>query len=87
MEIGATAQEPRRSPCGTTTGDVISVALAVQVGTPPGDALTERSRSVWSAGDYDRISAGFRDEAEAFVGRFGLRPGRPSSMPPVARGT
>jgi ubiquinone/menaquinone biosynthesis C-methylase UbiE len=29
---------------------------------------------VWSAGDYDRISAGFRHEAEAFVGRLALTP-------------
>jgi hypothetical protein len=35
----------------------------------PADPLTERTRRIWSAGDYDRISAGFRDEAEAFVSR------------------
>jgi ubiquinone/menaquinone biosynthesis C-methylase UbiE len=29
---------------------------------------------VWSAGDYDRISAGFRHEAEAFIARLGLTP-------------
>ena len=40
------------------------------------DALTERSRRIWSAGDYDRISAGFRDEAQAFVDRLALRPGQ-----------
>ena len=40
------------------------------------DALTERSRRIWSAGDYDRISAGFRDEARAFVERLSLRPGQ-----------
>ena len=39
-------------------------------------ALTERSRRIWSAGDYDRISAGFRDEAQAFVDRISLRPGQ-----------
>ena len=33
------------------------------------DALTERSRRIWSAGDYDRISAGFREEARTFVER------------------
>ncbi|MFL5502750.1 MAG: class I SAM-dependent methyltransferase [Gemmatimonadaceae bacterium] len=37
-----------------------------------GDALTERSRRIWSAGEYDRISAGFRHEADAFVGRLSL---------------
>lgn len=40
------------------------------------DPLTERARRIWSAGDYDRISAGFRDEAAAFVDRAGLRPGQ-----------
>ncbi len=39
------------------------------------DTVTERSRRVWGAGDYDRISAGFRDEAEAFVARRQLRRG------------
>src|SRR5688572_12332366 len=42
---------------------------------PHADALTERSRRIWGAGDYDRIAAGFRHEAEAFVGRLALRPG------------
>ena len=40
------------------------------------DLLTERARRIWSAGDYDRISAGFRHEAEAFVDRRSLRPGQ-----------
>lgn len=39
------------------------------------DPLTERSARVWRAGDYDRIFAGFRHEAEAFVGRMALAPG------------
>ncbi|MFN8580392.1 MAG: class I SAM-dependent methyltransferase [Gemmatimonadaceae bacterium] len=43
---------------------------------PTSDALTERSRKVWSAGDYDRISLGFRHEAQAFVERLGLEPGQ-----------
>ena len=38
------------------------------------DALTERSRRVWGAGDYDRISAGFREGAEWFVARRNLQP-------------
>jgi ubiquinone/menaquinone biosynthesis C-methylase UbiE len=74
VEDGAIAHVPRRIPCGTTTGDV--VALPLHRRTSPGDALTERSRGTWSAGDYDRISAGFRDEAEAFVGRRALHPGQ-----------
>lgn len=38
------------------------------------DPLTERSRAIWSAGSYDRIAAGFRQEAAEFVGRLGLTP-------------
>src|SRR5688500_11509944 len=38
------------------------------------DALTERTRRLWSAGDYDRISLGFRHEAQSFVARRALRP-------------
>ena len=38
------------------------------------DALTERSRRVWGSGDYDRISAGFREGAEWFVARRSLQP-------------
>ena len=40
------------------------------------DALTERSRRIWSAGDYDRIAEGFRDDARTFVERASLRPGQ-----------
>lgn len=40
------------------------------------DELTERSRRIWSAGDYDRIAAGFRDDAGAFVDRLALQPGQ-----------
>jgi SAM-dependent methyltransferase len=62
---------PRRSPdCGPAGGDVSAFGL-----TPPRDPLTERSLRTWSAGDYDRISAGFRHEAEAFVARRRLSPG------------
>jgi 2-polyprenyl-3-methyl-5-hydroxy-6-metoxy-1,4-benzoquinol methylase len=42
---------------------------------PEADALTDRSRRIWGAGDYDRVAAGFRHEAEAFVDRLALRPG------------
>ena len=40
------------------------------------DPFTDRSRRIWSAGDYDRISAGFRDGARAFVERRELQPGQ-----------
>jgi 2-polyprenyl-3-methyl-5-hydroxy-6-metoxy-1,4-benzoquinol methylase len=39
------------------------------------DAATVRTYRIWSAGDYDRIAAGFRDAAAAFVERQALRPG------------
>ncbi len=42
---------------------------------PPVDPLTDRSQKTWSAGAYDRIAAGFRGDAEAFVSRQGLVPG------------
>jgi len=38
------------------------------------DLLTERSRYIWSAGNYDRIANGFRLEALEFVRRLGLTP-------------
>jgi ubiquinone/menaquinone biosynthesis C-methylase UbiE len=38
------------------------------------DLLTERSRYIWSAGNYDRIANGFRLEALEFVNRLGLAP-------------
>ncbi|HEY4647940.1 MAG TPA: class I SAM-dependent methyltransferase [Gemmatimonadales bacterium] len=65
----------KRTPCGTSTGNV-TVILPSRRGTLPADALTERSRRIWAAGDYDRISAGFREEAEAFVARRELAPGQ-----------
>jgi SAM-dependent methyltransferase len=62
---------PHRSPdCGPAGGDVSAFGL-----TPPRDPLTERSLRTWSAGAYDRIAAGFRHEAEAFVVRQRLAPG------------
>ena len=39
------------------------------------DPVVARSLRIWSAGDYDRISAGFRDGAEAFVARQRLAAG------------
>jgi SAM-dependent methyltransferase len=67
--------QPRPLDCGTPTGDVVHAAV-LRRPARPGDILTERSRLVWSAGDYDRISAGFRHEAQAFVERRELAPGR-----------
>jgi SAM-dependent methyltransferase len=38
------------------------------------DPFTQRARAIWTAGDYDRVSRGFRHEAEVFVDRLGLTP-------------
>jgi SAM-dependent methyltransferase len=54
----------------TRGGDPAPLKLSVT-----NDALTERSRRIWSSGEYDRIAAGFRHEAESFVARRGLRRG------------
>jgi ubiquinone/menaquinone biosynthesis C-methylase UbiE len=66
----------KKTPCGTSTGDVTVAALPFRRDILPPDALTERSRVIWTAGDYDRISAGFRHDAEAFVARQELEPGQ-----------
>ncbi|MFN8574706.1 MAG: class I SAM-dependent methyltransferase [Gemmatimonadaceae bacterium] len=55
---------------------VVTAEAPVAHVLPASDALTERSRRVWSAGDYDRISLGFRHEAQAFVDRQALGPGQ-----------
>lgn len=75
MAIEPHTVQPGQLDCGPSTGDVVRTVF-LRRPTPPGDLLTERARVTWSAGDYDRISAGFRHEAEAFVGRRGLAPGQ-----------
>jgi SAM-dependent methyltransferase len=50
--------------------------LSGAVAAAAADPLTDRSRRIWSAGDYDRISVGFRDGARQFVERLDLRPGQ-----------
>jgi SAM-dependent methyltransferase len=39
------------------------------------ELLTARNRAAWTVGDFDRIAAGYRTGAAAFVERLGLRPG------------
>ena len=39
------------------------------------DPLTLRTRAVWTAGDFDRIAAGYRQGAADFVARLGIRRG------------
>ena len=69
------APHTRALDCGKPTGFVVAHPVVVCRATPDPDALAERARGVWSAGDYDRIAAGFRHEAEAFVERRRLAPG------------
>jgi ubiquinone/menaquinone biosynthesis C-methylase UbiE len=76
MSKGQSTFRPQPFDCGTPTGDVVAHAASFHPPTQAGDVLTERTRRVWSAGDYDRISAGFRHEAQAFVERRGLARGQ-----------
>ena len=62
--------------CGTATGEFRSRNIShTRPSLPVRDPLTERSLTTWSAGDYDRIAAGFRRDARAFVERLGPRRG------------
>ena len=74
MEYGASTHPRRRG--GSGMADSVSDASRLVNATLGRDALTERSRRTWSAGDYDRISEGFREEVQAFVERLSLRPGQ-----------
>lgn len=76
MGNGQTTYEPHVHARGASSG---AIAASSPIHTPSSresDALTERSLRVWSAGDYERIAAGFRREAQAFVERLSLVPGQ-----------
>ena len=62
----------------TYTTSTTSTQFRPDAGAPQAaaDALTDRSRRIWGAGDYDRIAAGFRDGAREFVARRKLEPGQ-----------
>jgi SAM-dependent methyltransferase len=64
-----TTYSPPGLECGEITGNVDVRPAIVGHTAPLTDPLTERTHRIWSAGDYDRISAGFRHEAESFVAR------------------
>lgn len=76
MANGAVPGKQRRTECGTSTGDVVTIAAPLHRDPSPAEAAAERSRRIWSAGAYDRIAAGFRHEAETFVERRALRRGQ-----------
>ena len=48
-------------------------AVARQTAVPEGDAIRERVRATWTAGDFDRIAVGFEQGAAEFVGRLCLK--------------
>lgn len=75
MEQTVTGRRLRRIECGTSSGDVVIVGRSVY-NEPALDPATERSRRIWNGGAYDRIAAGFRHDAEAFVERRALKPGQ-----------
>jgi 2-polyprenyl-3-methyl-5-hydroxy-6-metoxy-1,4-benzoquinol methylase len=75
MSNATGSMQPQRVDISTAAAEAAARSAALAAVAPAGDALTERSRRVWSAGDYDRISAGFRHEAEAFVARRALTRG------------
>ncbi|HMU62444.1 MAG TPA: class I SAM-dependent methyltransferase [Gemmatimonadales bacterium] len=57
---------------GGATGSGITLAPTTTV---LGDPLTNKTRAVWTAGDFERIAAGYRPGAEAFMARLGIRAG------------
>jgi ubiquinone/menaquinone biosynthesis C-methylase UbiE len=70
-----TTYDAARLDCGDAVGNV-EVRPILNHSEPASDPAIERAQRIWSAGDYDRISAGFRGEAEEFVGRLTLRAGQ-----------
>jgi SAM-dependent methyltransferase len=65
--------------CGVASGAVTGVAVATgRTGEFPIAAIepaTDRVQRVWAAGDDQLVAAGWRLEAEAFIGRQGLGAG------------
>lgn len=46
----------------------------MQAAPPPAEALRERVRATWTAGDFGRIAVSYEQGAAEFVGRLGLQP-------------
>lgn len=51
-------------------------ATQQQADPQPADALRERVRATWTAGDFGRIAVGFESGAAEFIARLDLRPGQ-----------
>ncbi|HEX4936637.1 MAG TPA: hypothetical protein VFV33_25825, partial [Gemmatimonadaceae bacterium] len=52
----ATAADPD---CGPRTGEFVTLAAFATHRPPPLDALAERSRRTWSAGDFAQIALSY----------------------------
>jgi len=74
MDTRYITAEPAGLDEGMVTHAGITRAGPVRHLASASDPLTEHTRGVWSAGEYDRIAAGFRHEAQAFVERQELTP-------------
>jgi len=48
-------------------------AVEAKAAAPEGDAVRERVRATWTAGDFDRIAVGYEPGAAEFVGRLRLK--------------
>ena len=60
MRSSNAAVDLRRIDCGDVTGNVIA-RTSKPIPTGAEEASTARVRRIWTAGEYDRIAAGFRD--------------------------
>lgn len=72
MGNGHTTYRPAKPNCGKTNGDIVMSRLQSHLSPiplPAKDPTTERSRTIWGSGDFDRIAAGFREDAAEFVSR------------------
>lgn len=76
MNDGNTIYETTPADHALGTGPVTGRALFSRIASPATDPATERSNRIWSAGEYDRIAAGFREGAREFVVRQGLEAGQ-----------
>lgn len=69
---------PPPSSCGVVTGAVTRIAVTTHRAgwhaASAAEPAADRVYRLWAVGDDDRIAAGFRHEAEAFVGRCRLGP-------------
>jgi SAM-dependent methyltransferase len=81
MTPAAVSVQPAIDPCGPIVGAVSIEPIRPVVE----DVLTGRNRATWTAGDFDRIAAGYAAGAAAFVERVGVKIG--DNVLDVATGT